>query len=91
MSEEQPTPKRRRFTGGQSCGLFLLAAAIAVPGLFWGITLWRDITKTYCSGECQTGWFAVISTFLAVPTFLIGLIIFGIASAIKSKNNKDES
>ena len=81
---DSPVSKPRR-NGGMKFGLFLMVMALAVPGFFWAIVLWRDWTRTYCSGECAEGWYAVISTFLAAPTFLVGLIVWVISIAVRGR------
>jgi hypothetical protein len=77
--------KNPNFTGGQKFGWFIIAAAILTPAFFWGVTYWRDLTNTYCSGECASGWYAVISTFLALPLVILGTIILAVATVRKHK------
>jgi hypothetical protein len=70
---------------GQVVGLSIIGISVAIPSVFWGITYWRDVTKTYCSGECLSGWMAVVSTMIAIPIIAIGVFILVISSALKSK------
>ena len=76
----------KKLNGGMITGIAVMALGILTPALFWGKLLWRDMTRTYCSGECIDGWIAVVSTFFAVPTLLAGAAIFGISLAVKNKS-----
>ena len=67
---------------GMIAGIVIMIAAFVLPTIFWGIAIWRDITGAYCSGECATGWYAVITTWLALPTLLLGAAIYGISVAV---------
>jgi hypothetical protein len=83
---------KAQLNAGQWVGLAIMAVAITVPAIFWGISYWRDITNTYCEGECPSGWVAVGSTLLAIPSLAIGAAILGIATALKNgKAAKKES
>lgn len=78
------------LTLGQLFGAVLMIGSIVIPGFFWGITYLRDLTNTYCSGECVEGWYAVISTFFAIPSFFIGVLIYAISSARKASREAKE-
>lgn len=84
MSTMRKPPSRKRLSGGQVVGISIIGISVVIPGLFWGITYWRDITKTYCSGECVTGWMAVVSTMIAVPSIALGIVVLAISTAVKS-------
>ncbi len=90
MSVQKKSSSKRRLSAGQVTGISLIGISIAIPGLFWGITYWRDITQTYCSGECATGWMAVISTMLAIPTIVLGTAILAISTAVKASKNQEK-
>ena len=85
MSTNKVKARKKRLSRGQTIGLKVIIAGVGIPSFFWGLAYWRDATKTYCSGECATGWMAVVSTWLAFPTIALGLAILGISTAAKSK------
>lgn len=77
------------MNAGQKFGIFIMIAAIAIPAFWWAVVLWRDLTNSYCEGECASGWYAVIGTWLAIPTLMVGAFIFGISAIVRdSKQNK---
>ena len=85
MPTNKVKSRKKRLSRGQTIGLTLIIAGVGIPSVFWGLVYWRDATKTYCSGECVTGWMAVVSTWLAFPTIALGLSILGISTAVRSK------
>lgn len=84
------TREKKSSSPGQRFGAVLMIGSIVIPGFFWAITYLRDLTNTYCSGECVEGWYAVISTFFAIPSFFIGVLIYAISSARKASREANE-
>lgn len=81
------TKAKSTLNAGQKFGIFVMIAAVAIPAFWWAVVLWRDVTKSYCEGECASGWYAVIGTWLAVPTLMVGALIFGISAAVRNSKN----
>lgn len=80
---------KKSMNAGQKFGVFVMVAAVAIPAFWWGVVLWRDITNSYCEGECASGWYAVIGSWLAIPTLMVGALIFGISAIVReSKQDK---
>ena len=82
---------RSKLNLGQKIGIGMMIVAVGAPLIFFGILMWREITNTWCSGECADGWYFVISVWLGIPTLMFGVFVFGIASLVKAnkeaKNN----
>lgn len=85
MSDSSTLDAKPKRNAGMVIGIIIMLLAVGTPLLFWGITYWRDLTNTYCSGECATGWYAVISTFLALPSLIIGLLVYVVSFAARTR------
>ena len=59
----------------RSFGALVMAASVGIPVLMWLLLALVSSSPGGCT-ECSLGWSTVGATFLAVPGFFVGLLLW---------------